>query len=172
MLLMLFVAQAAILATAPPMPPPLVRYPAVTPPITIIPAPPPAAPPISVAIDVNVMAEGRTIYNETLRVAPGYRANVSEGMNQASAVICPGSRSWNASERQMLKLEVSHADGDDRSDPDRFAVTVSWTRPGLADGCGPAGGRTVSLTDGGVIRRGASANFRGDGGLTVILSRR
>lgn len=169
---LLVAAQSAAPPTImPPMPPPIVRYPAIMPPVTHVPAtliiPPP--PPIPDTVDVTVTADGRTIYRGTLRVASGHRASVAQGRNQAPAVICSGARGWDSSEREQLNIDLSRAE---RDRPDRFAVSVSWTRPGTATGCGPAGGRTVSLADHATIGPGASATVSGDGGLGVTLTRR
>jgi ribosomal protein L31 len=140
------------------------------------PAPPRAASSIlpasaSIAtIAIDVSAEGRPIWQGSLRVGANSGASFNQHMQQASdrPKSCDLDQRIGSS-RDQFSIQLSRFRRS--NEEDAVNVTASWTRSVHPVACGSyeSPNRTVSLTDAVALTPSRPAQLRGDGGLLVTL---
>jgi len=158
---------ALLIAVAPGPAIPVARAP---PPSLAVSAPStPASPRITVPVRVRVTAGDRQLYQGTLRVARNATANYSENRNEAPQEVCEGNRYSGLSERHSLSVQLTLR--DDEQVGQAVHVSVSWKSPSEALTCGGEGSRSVEMVQTVPLAPGQTATLRGDGGLSVTVSR-
>ena len=168
-------AQTAGMISASPSPPPVIvaLEPASQSGITFAQPVRPATPPEAVVpylVDVTITADGRTLYKGTLRLARAYSASYNETVQQAPAEICPGARTYEASQRTNLGLGLN---SQFLENEERISVNLSWVRPrAVSASCRYTGSRTVQVNDTVTLKPGETVVIKGDAGLELTLSRR
>lgn len=154
-----------LLAAAPPSPP-IVPLPA---PVTVV-IPRPDTPINIDTVQVDVSAEGRPIWQGTLRVARDRQASYTQQLQQAYDVSasCHGD-SRVSNQRDQLSVQLSRYGRAGATDG--LNVSASWTRSAKSELCGgyEAPSRTVSLVDMVDLKSGRPAKLSGDGGLLITL---
>jgi hypothetical protein len=160
MLLSLFaaaVAQAPMIVSVP--------RPPVTVPASALPA---SASIATIAVDVS--AEGKPIWQGSLRVGVNAGASFNQQTQQASER--PETCDLDArvgSSRDSFSIQLSRFRRSNEAEA--INVTASWGRSARTGVCGSydSPNRTVSLTDVVTVTPGRPAQLRGDGGLIITL---
>jgi hypothetical protein len=145
------------------------------PPVIVAVSPPPSVPvmvpPNAVAaIRVRVAAGTRTLFDDELRVGRGSGASYNENRSEASSIDCSTDRFYGSGDRHSLTVQLNLRD-EQQTGP-AVNINVTWSRPASATVCPSEGSRSVSLAQTIPLGPGQSATVRGDGGLSVTLTRR
>ncbi len=163
------VASTAALAQTRPVPLP----PAPPPPVMIAPMPIRTTSPVrlpAAVFQVEVLGGTERLWLGDLRVGGYGTASFNSSVNEAPET-CPSDKSnlgsyapnYGRSVRVALNRR-GYAANDDT-----FSVSANWTRPGVA--CEDSGSSTVSFDRPFKLEVGGKAEFKGDGGLIVRVSR-
>lgn len=150
------------------------------PPVTIMPATPPAPviyassrpvrPQLPVLVGIDVIGGGEQLWNGQLRVAGAFGASLNSSVNETPepcATDTSGFIQYPSTNTRSLRLRLERRDSVEQID--RFYVSVSWSRPGVP--CDGSGTLTVGLEKFVTLKKGASTEVRGDGDLLVRLKR-
>ncbi|MFM6932512.1 MAG: hypothetical protein ACKOUT_09750 [Novosphingobium sp.] len=157
-----------------PMPPPPVVAPP-PPPVMIAPAPPmirtvQAARMPATVFQVEVLGETERLWSGTLRVGAYNNAAFNSSVNEAPET-CPADKSNLGSYAPNFgrSVRVALSRRGYGADDNTFTVSANWTRPGAA--CEDGGSAAVSFDRPFKLDVGGKAEFKGDGGLVVRVSR-
>ena len=165
-------AQSTGMITASPPPPPVIvaLEPSSQSGITFSGRPTPGADvPAPYSVDVTISVEGRTLWKGTLRLARTYSASYNQTVQEAPAEICPGMRSYEATQRTNFGIGLNSQFTENQ---ERINVNFSWVRPQPAKSCGSSGSRTVQINETVPLKNGETVTLTGDAGLVLTLSRR
>lgn len=156
------VAPPPVLQPAPPLPP-MIMAPRETSEEAML------APPAVIAVEVS--GAGQKVWSGTLRV--GRRGNANFNMNTSEAPErCATQAVPSAAYRSQgsnFRLSIALYSGGDGGREDQFSVNVGWQRPG--DPCDGGGSISNGIDRSVMLVPGASTLLKGDGGLTVKLTR-
>ncbi len=127
-------------------------------------------PPAVIAVEVS--GAGQKVWAGSLRV--GRRGNASFNMNTTEAPerCATGGTSAVSGRNQSgsaFRLSLSLYNNGDGMRDDQFSVNTSWQRPG--DPCDGGGALSNGIDRSVILPAGATVVLKGDGGLTVRLTR-
>lgn len=154
---------------------PMPMPPAPPPPVMITPVPPmirtaaPARVPATV-FQVEVLGGAERLWLGDLRVGGYGTASFNSSVNEAPET-CPADKSnlGSYAPNYGRSVRVSLSRRGYGANENTFTVSANWTRPGAA--CEEAGSSTVSFDRHFKLDVGGKAEFKGDGGLVVRVSR-
>lgn len=123
-------------------------------------------------IQVSVAADGRTLWQGTLRVGGSQSANFSQNLNQAGEIVTCDNGTRAGMRRDSLQVSINNGYRNPQQ-PDLFNVSVTWVRSAGQSSCGnyESPTRTTGLTDTAVLSGAGPVQLKGDGGLVVTLRR-
>lgn len=152
------VAPPPIIEVLPPAPPvpPIVRTPNESLPAELT---------AVIPMRVRVMAGGRQLFSDTLRVSRIGGANYQESRSEAPPVVC----AYGSTDRYSLSVNIYLR--DNVATGSKVNVAVTWQRPVAQSNCSEDGTRQVQLTQTVPLAPGQTVTIQGDAGLSVTLSR-
>lgn len=182
-LLILIAASAAPLAAqnAGKVVPPTIQAVPLPPPVMIAPPPPMAVPMVRspnsfppTTFQVEVLGGTERLWSGQLRVANYNSASYNSSVNEAPET-CPADKSNlgryapNFSRSIRVGLNRRGYGYGPKEGENSFSISANWTRPGVP--CEEDGSSSVSFDRTFTLEVGGKAEFKGDGGLVVRLSR-
>ena len=121
-------------------------------------------------IEVKVMAQNQTLYEDALRVDVLAGASFTQSRSEASGVSCPA-RLYD-SRVTMSPLHVRLSQRSYAEKEQAMAVDVLWTRPVPNPTCQSIGSRSATLSQTVKLTPGQMVRVDGDAGLKVEIRQR